>query len=101
MLSENIEATGVIDETQTYAYTQENKFKNYQILKGLHKCHDLPFTVKQVNDYVPMIYDVANPLSKCKLHIPDGIQCHKNYSIDYVNCIQQNGTNYGFLPLND
>ena len=70
-------------------------------MKGLHKCHDLPFTVKQVNDYVLMIYDIANPRSKRKQNIPNVIQWHKNDSVDYVNCIQQNGRNYGFLLLND
>ena len=48
-----------------------------------------------------MIYDIVNPPHKCKRNIPDVIHLNKNSSAGHRNCIQQNGRNFGFLPLND
>ena len=48
-----------------------------------------------------MIYDIINPPHERKRNIPDVIHLNKNNSVDYKSCIQQNGRNFGFLPLND
>ena len=56
---------------------------------------------EQDNDTYVKVYDIDNPPYKHKHHITNFLYYSKLYSNDYVNCVQQNGRNYGFLPLND
>ena len=47
------------------------------------------------------LYDVSNSSMKHKRNIPDHVYQNKFLSSDYVNCVQQNGKDFGFLPLNN
>ena len=84
-----------MDGTQADACIQEN-IGNVQTVQGLPECHDLSCMQEQDNDNIVKIYDIAKPPNKRKRDIPDVIQCSKLDSLDYVNCITQNGRNYGF-----
>ena len=64
-------------------------------------CHDLACVEKQHNDTYVKLYDVANSSAKRKCNIPDHIYHGKFQSQDYIHCVQQNGKDFGFLPLND
>ena len=64
-------------------------------------CYDLACVEEQDNDIYVKFYDTDNPPYKRKRHTPIFVYHSKFYSNDYVNCVQQNGMNYGFLPLNN
>ena len=64
-------------------------------------CHDLAFVEEEHNDNYVKLYDVANFSAKCKRNIPDYVYHCKFQSQDYMHCVQQNGKDIGFLPLND
>ena len=56
---------------------------------------------EQGNDTYVKLYDVANSPCKRKRNIPDYIYHGKFQAQDYVDCVQQNGKDFGFLPLNN
>ena len=54
---------------------------------------------REHNDLLQM-YDV-NLSGKRKRQIPEHIYRSRYSSKDYLNCVHQNGSRFGFLPLND
>ena len=63
--------------------------------------HDLACVEERSGDDYVYLYDVSNSYRKRKRNIPDHIYQDKFLSSDYVNCVQQNGKDFGFLPLNN
>ena len=64
-------------------------------------CHELACMQNKNTDETVMLYDISNPGCKRRWNIPNFIHLNKHTSADYQNCIQQNGRQFGFLPLND
>ena len=86
-------------EETVNASSQRNLSEKIRTENSLAACHDLSCIQQQDNDNI--IYDIVNPPHKRKRNIPDIIHLNTNNSVDYKRCIQQNGRNFGFLPLND
>ena len=63
--------------------------------------HDLACLEEEHNDNYVYLYDVSCPPVRRKRNIPEYIYSNKFSSQDYVKCVQQNGKDFGFLPLND
>ena len=77
--------------------------QNNQVITGiqdLQECYDLS-CIHQQEDEVIKIYDIFNPPQQRKRKIPEIVIHNKIYSCEHVNCVQQNGQHYGFLPLSD
>ena len=64
------------------------------------ECHDLA-CIQNSENQTMKIYDVMKPPQYKRRQIPQRIIDSKIFSKDYVKCVQQNGSHYGFLPLND
>ena len=63
--------------------------------------HDLACVEEEYNDNYVYLYDVSCSPVRRKRNIPEYIYRNKFSSQDYVKCVQQNGKDFGFLPLND
>ena len=80
MPSQNTDNTLKMTEEIVDAVAQQMHSKEARTESNLAACHDF---------------------HKRKRNTPDVIHLHKNNLVVYKNCIQQNGRNFGFLPLND
>ena len=63
--------------------------------------HDLACLEEEHNDNYVYLYDVSGSPVRHKRNIPEYIYSNKFSSQDYVKCVQQNGKDFGFLPLNN
>ena len=63
--------------------------------------HDLACMEQNDNDKYVYLYDVNNSPAKRKRNIPGYIYQSKSLCQDYAKCVQQNGKDFGFLPLNN
>ena len=63
--------------------------------------HNLACVEEKDDEAYVYLYDVSNSPVKRKRNIPDHIYQAKFLSSDYVNCVHQNGKDFGFLPLNN
>ena len=76
-----------------------NNLVQAQDIQDISTCHDL--VEEKNNDNYVYLYDVSNSPVRRKRNIPGYIYQDKFLSQDYVNCVQQNGKDFGFLPLNN
>ena len=63
--------------------------------------HDLACLEEEHNDNYVYLYEVSCSPVRRKRNIPEYIYSNKFSSQDYVKYVQQNGKDFGFLPLND
>ena len=92
---------------QSCTENHEPKTLVYELVQSQHitdnsTSHDLACMEEKHNDNYVYLYDVCNsPVKRKQRNIPEHIYHSKFLSHDYVNCIQQNGKDFGFLPLNN
>ena len=70
-------------------------------ISDISTCHDLACVEEKYNDNYVYLYDVSCSPVRRKCNIPEYIYCNKFLCQDYVNCVQQNGKDFRFLPLSD
>ena len=80
---------------------KQNVPSSHKETKSVAASHDLACRQQQLSDNMSMIYDTMGMAHKRKRNIPEAIRLNAFYSKDYRNCVQQNGRNFGFLPMND
>ena len=68
-------------------------------IEKVDACHELACMQDIDTDETHMLYDIANPGYKCRCNIPDVIHLNKHTSVDYQNCIQQNGRQFSFFAF--
>ena len=88
-------------ENQSQRALTHNVLAQAPNISDISTGHDLACLEEEYNDNYVYLYDVSCSPVRRKRNIPEYIYRNKFSSQDYVKCVQQNGKDFGFLPLND